>query len=190
MPVQPAAEPATASLNGVDLQGLKDTVAAVKAEPAIARFIFRGRNHWFGGDRNRSTIGPFYGACGEHRTDGKTFVLDNGEPPVLLGQDEGANPVEHLLSALMGCMTTTLAYHAAARGIAIAAIDTESEGDIDLRGFLGLEPSIRQGYQAIRVRMRVKSAADRETLRQLVGMSPVFDVVSKSVPVDVAIETY
>jgi uncharacterized OsmC-like protein len=117
-------------------------------------------------------------------------MIDNGEPPVLLGRDEGANPVEHLLSALMGCMTTTLAYHAASRGIEIKAIDTESDGDIDVRGFLGLSDKIRKGYQNIRVRMRVKSDATPETLAELAKFSPVYDVVSKSVPVDVVIETY
>jgi uncharacterized OsmC-like protein len=117
-------------------------------------------------------------------------VIDNGEPPVLLGKDKGANPVEHLLNALMGCMTTTMAYHAASRGIKIEAIDTESEGDIDLRGFLGLSDTIRKGYQNIRVRMRVKSSAKPEALRELATFSPVYDVVSNSVPVDLVVETY
>jgi hypothetical protein len=87
-------------------------------------------------------------------------------------------------------MTTTMVYHAASRGIAIKAVDTESEGDIDLRGFLGLSDTIRKGYQNIRVRMRVKSDAKAETLRELVKFSPIYDVVSNSVPVDVTIETY
>ena len=87
--------------------------------PDIATFHFRGKNTWLGGDHNRSTIKEFYGACEEHRTASTPFVIDNGEPPVLLGQDKGANPVEHLLNALMGCMTTTMAYHAASRGIEI-----------------------------------------------------------------------
>jgi uncharacterized OsmC-like protein len=190
MSMQTATAAATTILNGVDVSALNQTVAAVKQTPDIAKFVFRGKNTWLGGSHNRSTIGRFYGACEEHRTDGKTFTIDNGEAPVLLGRDEGANPVEYLLSALMGCMTTTLAYHAAARGIAIDAIASESEGDIDLRGFLGLSPSIRQGYQTIRVRMRVKSKASPQALRELALMSPVFDVISKSVPVDVAVETY
>lgn len=176
--------------NGVDVSALMGTIDAVKANPEIATFHFRGRNTWIGGDHNRSTIKDFYGACQEHRSDGTSFVIDNGEPPVLLGQDKGANPVEYLLSALMGCMTTTMVYHAAARGIEIHAIDTEIEGDIDLRGFLGLSSTIRKGYQAIRVRMRVKSDAKPETLRELASFSPVYDVVSNSVPVEVAIETY
>lgn len=176
--------------NGVDVSALMGTIEAVKTNPEIATFHFRGSNTWIGGDHNRSTIKDFYGACQEHRIESEPFVIDNGEPPVLLGQDKGANPVEYLLSALMGCMTTTMVYHAAARGIEIKAVDTESEGDIDLRGFLGLSNTIRKGYQNIRVRMRVKSDAKPETLRELTKFSPVYDVVSNSVPVDVVVETY
>jgi uncharacterized OsmC-like protein len=177
-------------INGVDVTALARTIDAVKNDAEVARFRFRARNTWLGGDHNRSTIRSFYGACQEQRTDGDSFVIDNGEHPVLLGHDAGANPVEHLLSALAGCMTTTTAYHAAARGIEIEAIDSELEGDIDLRGFLGLAPEVRKGYSAIRVRMRVKSKASPETLRELAGMSPVLDVVSRSVPVDVVVQTY
>lgn len=177
-------------VNGVNVSALMQTINAVKQDNEIAKFRFRGRNRWLGGDHNRSTIKGFYGASQEHRQDGISFEIDNGEPPVLLGHDHGANPVEHLLNALMGCMTTTMAYHAASRGIEIEAIDTESEGDIDLRGFLGLSDQVRKGYQQIRVRMRVKSKAHPETLRELAKFSPVYDVVSNSVPVDVTIETY
>jgi len=177
-------------VNGVNVSALMDTIAAVKQNPEIAAFRFRGTNTWLGGDHNRSTFKQFYGAGEEHRSGRQGFVLDNGEPEVLLGADEGANPAEHLLNALMGCLTTTMAYHAAARGIEIEAIDTEADGDIDLRGFLGLSQTIRKGYQTIRVRMRVKSKAEPATLRELAQFSPIYDVVSKSVPVDVAIETY
>jgi hypothetical protein len=87
-------------------------------------------------------------------------------------------------------MTTTTAYHAAARGIAIGAIDSEIDGDLDLRGFLGLSETVRKGYSSIRVLMRVKTTAAPETIKAITQMSPVFDVVSKSVPVTVSIETY
>jgi hypothetical protein len=87
-------------------------------------------------------------------------------------------------------MTTTTAYHAASRGIAIEAIDSEIEGDLDLRGFLGLSTEVRKGYSAIRVRMRVKTKADPATIKTLTAMSPVLDVISRSVPVSVQVETY
>jgi len=176
--------------NGVNVSALFATIEAVKGNSAIAKFNFRATNTWLGGDKNRSTIKEFTGALAEHRADGKAFVVDNGEAPVLLGEDRAPNPVEWLLHALVGCMTTTTAYHAAARGIGVEAIDSQIEGDIDLRGFLGLSEEIRKGYSAIRVRMRVKTKADPATIKALTAMSPVFDTVSRSVPVSVAVETY
>lgn len=181
---------APAMLNGVNVSALFETIEAVKGNAEIAKFNFRAKNTWLGGDRNRSTIKEFTGALSEHRTGIQAFIADNGEPEVLLGDDAAPNPVEWLLHALIGCMTTTTAYHAAARNITIEAIDSDIEGDLDLRGFLGLSDTVRKGYQKITVRMRVKTKALPETIKTLTQMSPVFDVVSKSVPVAVSIETY
>jgi len=175
--------------NGVDVAALFDTVAAVKQDPGLARFLFRARNRWLAGGHNRSAIQGFYGCKAEDTTRTEPFVLDADEPPVLLGRDQGANPVEYVLHALAACMTTTMVYHAAARGIEIRGVESQLEGDLDLRGFLGLSEKVRKGYQAIRVRMRVQSDASPETLRELTGYSPVYDIVSKSVPVEVTIET-
>jgi uncharacterized OsmC-like protein len=181
--------PAPAIVNGVNVTALLETIAAIEANPEIAKFNFRARNVWLGGDRNRSTIKDFTGALQEHRGGVQAFIADNGEPEVLLGDDSAPNPVEWLLHALIGCMTTTLAYHAAAHGVAIDAIESELEGDLDLRGFLGLAPDVRKGYSAIRVRMRVKTEASADEVRRLTQMSPVLDVVSRSVPVSVSVET-
>jgi len=182
--------PAPSIVNGVNVTALFETIEAVKGNAEIAKFNFRAKNTWMGGDRNRSTIKEFTGALSEHRTGVQAFIADNGEPEVLLGDDAAPNPVEWLLHALIGCMTTTTAYHAASRNIAIEAIDSDIDGDLDLRGFLGLSADVRKGYQAIRVNMRVKTKALPETIKALTQMSPVFDVVSKSVPVTVSIETY
>ncbi|HEY8947856.1 MAG TPA: OsmC family protein [Rhizomicrobium sp.] len=178
------------NLNGVNVAALFDTIEAVKGDAAIAKFNFRVTNTWLGGEKNRSKIKEFTGALSEHRADGQPFVFDNGEAPVLLGEDKAPNPVEWLLHALIGCMTTTTAYHAAARNIAVEAIDSRIDGDIDLRGFLGLSEDVRKGYSAIRVRMRVKTKASPATIKALTAMSPVFDTVSRSVPVSVDVETY
>jgi uncharacterized OsmC-like protein len=174
--------------NGVNVTALFATIDAVKATPAIADFQFRAGNAWLGGDHNRTTIRGFKGACAEQVHEGGPFVLDNAEPPVLLGADAAPNPVEYVLHALAGCLTTTMVYHAAARGIAVEAVSSEVEGDLDLRGFLGLDPTVRKGFHQVRVRMRVRSAAAAETLRSLAQFSPVFDIVSKSLPVEVVVE--
>ncbi len=174
--------------NGVNVTAMMETIDAVKANPAIAAFNFRATNKWMGGDMNRTTIKEFTGALQEHRVDSRPFVYDNGEHPVLLGHDKAPNPVEWVLHALIGCMTTTTAYHAASRGIEIRSISSTIDGDLDLRGFLGLSDKVRKGYSEIRVKMRVGTSAPRETIEAITRMSPVFDIVSKSVPVKVEIE--
>jgi uncharacterized OsmC-like protein len=190
MSTQQAVNESPVVLNGVSVTGLFDTIKAVKADNELAKFQFRAMNKWIDGGHNRSTIQAFYGCRAEDESRAEPFVLDADEPPVLLGDDAGANPVEFILHGLAACLTTTMVYHAAARGIAIEAVDSALEGDLDLRGFLGISDEVRKGYQNIRVRMRVKSGAKPEMLRKLAQFSPVYDVVSNSVPVDVVIETY
>lgn len=179
------------TVNGVDVGRLRDTVAAVREEPAIARFVFRADNRWLDGGHNRSTIRDFYGACREDRSRGDAFVLDNDEPDVLLGTDRGANPVEYVLHALAGCLTTSLVYHAAARGIRVHAVESTLEGDLDLRGFLGIDERVRNGYQGIRVAFRIAADASDEELEELARLaqarSPVCDTVTRPVPVTVTV---
>jgi uncharacterized OsmC-like protein len=175
--------------NGVNVTQLMDTIGAIKETPELAAFKFRATNDWKDGTRNVATVDRYYGACTEtKREEPFRFLAD--EPPVLCGKDEGANPVEYLLSALSMCVTTSMVAHAAARGIEIESVKSELEGDLDVRGFLGMSTSVRKGYQAIRMHMRVKTAASPEVLRQLAEFSPVHDVVSRSVPVELTIETF
>ncbi len=175
-------------LNGVDVQALQTTIDAVKDNPELAKFKFRLSNKWINGGHNQSTISNFYGTNKEisHL---KPFELHADEPPVLLGEDNGANPVEHLLNALSACLTTTLIYHAAYRGIKINELESELEGDLDLQGFLGISDDVRRGYQNIRVNFKVKTDAENlERLKALSKLSPVFDVTSNGTKVEVNIE--
>lgn len=190
MTTQPMMNQAPTITNGVNVTALFETISAIKGNPEIARFQFRARNRWIDGGHNRSQVKEFYGACQEDQTRTEPFVMDSGEPPVLLGTDTGPNPVEYVLHALAGCLTTTMVYHAAARGIRIEAVHSELEGDLDIRGFLGLSDKVRKGYHDVRVRMRVKSDATPEQLAQLAKYSPVYDIVSNSLPVEVMVETY
>jgi uncharacterized OsmC-like protein len=177
-----------AVVNGVDVEMLGRTVEAIKENSDLAKCKFRLRNTWIQGGHNRSTVGSFYGACQENSHQA-TFELDADEPPVLAGTDLAPNPVEHLLHALAGCLTSTLIYHAAIRGIQIEELECELEGDLDLRGFLGLSKDVRKGYQNIRVTFRVKTDSNQlEKLKALSKLSPVFDVTSNGTQVDVEIE--
>jgi uncharacterized OsmC-like protein len=175
--------------NGVNVTQLMDTIGAIKEKPELASFRFRARNDWKDGTQNVATISSFYGACSEtERMEPFRFLAD--EPPVLCGNDEGANPVEFLLSAVSMCVTTSVVAHAAARGIEIESVESQLEGDLDVRGFLGISESVRKGFSAIRMHMRIKSDGSAAVLRQLADYSPVYDVVSRSVPVELTIETF
>lgn len=182
---QSAVQPEAMIVNGVNVTQLGETIDAIQGDPEIAQFEFRAQNVWLGGGHNRSEIKSFYGACEEDSIRTEPFVLDADEPPVLLGQDQGANPVEYILHALAACVTTSTVYHAAAQGIEIEAIESSLEGDLDLHGFLGLKEDVRKGYQQIRINMKVKSDASAEQLRELSKMSPVLDIVTNPVPVQV-----
>lgn len=173
-------------LNGVDRDALQATITAVRTRPELGAFTFRLENQWAQGGLNRSRIDDFHGTCAELRH-AVPFELVNDEPAVLLGGDQGPNPVEFVLHALAGCLTTSLVYHAAARGIRVEGVRTRFEGDLDLRGFLGLSPEVRNGYSAIRVVFDIAgdlSEADKATLMATAqAYSPVFDIVSHGVPV-------
>jgi uncharacterized OsmC-like protein len=178
--------PAT-RMNGLDVQAALDTIAALKADKSLAAFQFRARNTWITGGENRSTIRDFYGAGQEDGSRTEAFEFTNGEPPVLLGNNEGANPVEFLLHALAGCVTTTLVLHAMARGITIRELSTELEGDLDLQGLLGLNDSVPAGYEQIRIRMNVKADCSEQELEDLLTYaqqhSPVCNTICRPVPV-------
>jgi uncharacterized OsmC-like protein len=179
-------------INGVNIDQLFGTINAIQETPSLAKFNFRASNKWINGGHNRTTVKDFYGAGQEDTSRQTAFVLDNDEPAVLLGADKGANPVEFVLHALAGCLTTSLVYHAAARGIQLEEVESQLEGDLDLHGFLGLSDSVRNGYDGIRVTFQIKADVPEETLQELCELtqkrSPVFDIVSHPVPVSVRLQ--
>jgi uncharacterized OsmC-like protein len=175
-------------LNGVNVDAVKNLIGTLREKQDLAKSKFRVSNKWINGGHNRTTISDFYGA-GKDISHIQTFVLDADEPPILAGEDKGANPVEHLLNALAACLTTTMVYHAAVRGIRLEEVEAELEGHLDLRGFLAISDDVRNGYQEIRVKYKVKTDAENvERLKALAKLSPVFDVVSNGTRVDVQIE--
>jgi uncharacterized OsmC-like protein len=178
----------TQLVNGVDLARLTETIDAVTADAALAEFQFRAVNEWIDGGHSRTTIKGFFGAGGEDVTRDRTFTIEADEPPVLLGNNLAPNAGEHLLNALAACLTGTIVYHAAARGIRLESLECSVEGDLSLYGFLGLDAETRPGYQAIRVTVRAGGDFDDEQFAELTSLarfSPIRDTVSNPVPVDV-----
>jgi uncharacterized OsmC-like protein len=180
-----------ASRNGVDTATLFATIDAVKQMPAAAQFQFRAHNQWINGTHNRSTISDYFGV-GEERAHEHTFVFDADHPAVLVGSDNGPTPVEFVLHALAACLTAGVANIAAARKITLTEVSSTVSGDIDLNGILGLNPSVRNGYQKIDVKFTIKGDAPAEVLRGLVeqsrARSAVYDIVTNGVPVGVSVD--
>jgi uncharacterized OsmC-like protein len=189
MNAQTATEATMNQTNGLDMEALVGTIEAVKRDPTLGGFEFRATNQWISGGENRSRIKEFYGAGSEDQSRVDAFEFTNGEPPVLLGANEGANPVEFLLHALAGCVTTTTVLHAAARGIQIEHLSTELVGTIDVQGLLDLDDTVPVGYQQIQIKMDIKADCSDADLDELVAFaenhSPVCNTVCRPVPVTV-----
>jgi uncharacterized OsmC-like protein len=178
-------------VNGVNVTQLLNTIGLIQEKPEIAKFKFRATNKWIDGTHNRATVKDFYGAGQEDDTRAPMF-FDIDEPPLLCGNNQGANPVEYLLVALSGCLTTSLIAHASAKGIKLRGLESRFEGDIDLRGFLGISEDVPVAYQNISVYFDIDADLTLEKKEELILMaqkySPVFNSITKTVPVSVQLD--
>ncbi|MFY9943204.1 MAG: OsmC family protein [Desulfobacterales bacterium] len=179
-------------INGVNVDQLFSTIDLIKQNPEVAKFKFRATNKWVNGTHCQATVKDFFGALKED-TSRQPVVFHMDEPPVLLGNNQGTNPVEYLLVALSGCITTSIVAHASAKGIKIKSIESRYEGDIDLRGFLGLSEDVPVGYQEIRIYFRIDADVSEQDKEEMLRMgqkfSPVFNTITKSAPVSVHLES-
>jgi uncharacterized OsmC-like protein len=187
-PAEP--KPPRGPRNGVNTPQLLETINFVAGQPELAKFKFRAESRWIDGTHSRSTMHGFYGAGGEqaHRL---AFTADADHPAVVCGEDNGPTPVEYVLHALAACLTAGIANIAAARGVTLHEVKATVEGDIDLRGILGLSDEVRNGYESIRVSFDVKGDASPEKLEEIVAQSrarsAVFDILTNKVPVSIAV---
>jgi uncharacterized OsmC-like protein len=188
MTAQATAQAQNSTVNGVNVDKLMKVITSVEQDADNAKFQFRLNNRWVDGGLNRSRIKGFYANGSEDDTRTKAFIVDGDEPTISAGTDSAPNPMEFLLHSLAGCLTSTMVNHAAVQGIEIESVESSLEGDMDVRGMLGLSDEVRKGYSQVRVHMRVKSGADAATLEKLALFSPVYDIVSRSLPVEVVLE--
>lgn len=177
--------------NGVDTDALFGALDAVKSMPAAAKFRFRATNQWKSGTHSESTIGGFFGLGTELAHNGShTFGADH--PTQLTGKDLAPTPVEFLLHALTACITAGIGNVAAARGINLTRVSSTVSGDIDLMGLLGLDPTVRNGYEKIEMVVRIEGDAAAEDLREVVersiARSAVYDMLTNGTSVSVTVE--
>ena len=188
---KPAAKAPKPPRHGIDTPTLVATLGAVAAQPELARFQFRARNRWISGTHSRSVMNEHFGAMGEQsRPDDFTAEADHTK--VLCGGDKAPTPVEFLLHALAACITAGIGNIAAIRGVTLHEVESVVEGDIDLRGILGISDTVRNGYQGIRASFRIRGDGPPEKLREIVeqaqARSAVFDVLANGVPVTIDVD--
>ncbi len=174
-------------INGINVNEKISTTEDIKNQPELAKMQFRASNKWVNGAKNQTSIRSVFGA-GEEQNRKQTFVLEKDEPEFLMGEDTAANPVEHLLAALAGCLTT-LVFFASAEGVRLNEVTSKLEADDSLLGFLDLDENERMGCDEIRVTFDIKSDAPREKIQELVELaqarSGVFDMLVNKTPVAV-----
>lgn len=177
--------------NGVNVEGLFGALDAVKAQPEAAKFQFRAHNEWVSGTHSRSRIEDFFG-LGAEQTHRESHRYDADHPEQLVGTDIGPSPVEFLLHALAACITAGIGNIASARGIDLTRVRSTVSGDIDLVGLLGLDDSVRNGYQSIQIQLTIEGDAGADELRKVVersiARSAVYDMLTNGTAVEVNVD--
>ncbi len=180
----------TTQKNGVNVQALLEARTALEDAPEAAQFTWRAACEWIDGVHSRSSIEGFYG-LGEELKHDRTFTIDADHPPQFAAADEGSTPAEILLAALAGCLMAGLAAVAENRGIELKSAKATVEGDMDLSGVLGIDPKIRNGFQAIRVRFDIDADASADDIASLVAQaqkrSAVYDTIANPGNVHVSV---
>ena len=189
MAVQEQAKVENSNVNGVNVDQVMQVIGSIEADPEYAKFQWRATNRWIEGGQSRSRIKEFFAGNAEDTTREAAFTLDADEPKIAAGQNSAPNSMEYVLHALATCLTGTLVYHAAVQGIQIEAVESSYTGNMDVRGLFGLSDEVRKGFDKVSVEMRVKSEASAEQLTELALFSPVYEMVSRALPVEFKLTT-
>jgi uncharacterized OsmC-like protein len=173
------------NVNGIDLAALGEVVEEIKANPAKAKVAFRVTSAWKGQTRSESVV-ESYKIGGE--TVRRQFRIAADEPFELLGTNTAPNPQELLMSALNACMMVGYVAGAALNGITLQMVEIETSGELDLRGFLGLDDTVKPGYDSLQFNVRIKGngtpAQFREIHDNVMRTSPNYFNVAKPIRLD------
>ena len=169
-------------VNGINLDDLFALIGRVKSEPGSGTTKWRVATTWQGQTRSRAEVEGF-GIGGELVR--RPFSIDIDEPLELGGSNRFANPQEHLIAALNACMTVGYVAQCAVRGITLESLAIETEGEIDLRGFLGIDPAVPNGYDSLRYTVRIKGSGTKTQFAEIheavMATSPNFYNLSRQV---------
>ena len=175
--------------NGVNVQALLEARDALKAAPEAAQFTWRASAKWQGGVHSTMEVQGFYG-LGQEQSHKKSSVFEADHPEVFAATDDGITPIEYLLVGLASCLTGGIASVAENRGIQLRSVESTVEGAHDIRGILGADSDVRNGFNDIKVTFHIDADASREDIEALVAQSQkrsaVFDALAN--PTNVTVE--
>ena len=175
--------------NGVNVQALLDARQVLKGAPEAAKFTWRASCKWRDGVHSQTSVQGFHGLGQEqqHKTE-TTFEADH--PEVFAAKDNGITPIEYVLVGLASCLTAGVAAVAQNRGIQLRSVESRLEGTMDIRGILGVDPDVRNGYDDIKVTFKIDADASKKDIEAIVAQSQkrsaVYDVITN--PVNVTVE--
>jgi uncharacterized OsmC-like protein len=177
--------------NGVNVEALLGAREALAASPEAAQFTWRARCEWINGTHSRTTVHDFAGLGAEH-THRTPFTVEGDHPEVFASEDHGATPTETLLAALAGCLTAGIAAVATHRGVQLRSVSAVVEADHDLRGILGADPDVPNGFSGVRVRYAIDADASRADIEAIVAQSQkrsaVYDILTNPTAVTVEVD--
>ncbi len=181
----------TTNPNGVNIEALLGARQALTDAPPAAAFTWRGECEWKSGTHAQTSFNGFFG-LGEEQTRSKGgHVYDSDHPEHFASQDNGATPPELVLAGLAGCLTAGIATVAANRDITLNSVKATVEADNDLRGIMGIDPDVRNGFTGVRVNYVIDADATDEEIQALVAQSQkrsaVFDVITNPTAVSVSV---
>ena len=175
--------------NGVNTQALLEAREALTGAPEAAQFNWRATTTWQNGTHSQTDVKGFFG-LGEEQSHTKTFSLEADHPELFASEDKGATPAEVLLAALGSCLTAGVAAVAQHREIQLNSVKATIEGSMDVRGILGADPDVRNGFGAIKVHYDIDADANEDDIKALVAQSQkrsaVFDALTN--PTNVQVE--
>lgn len=176
-------------VNGLDMTALADTVGLIQDDFTKGLVDFRVKSKWQGQTRSRTVVDGY--TIGGEQVDRK-FVVDIDEPHELLGENTAPNPQEMLMSAINACMMVGYVAGASTRGITLESLEIETDGQLDLRGFLGLDATIRPGYETLRYTVRIKGDGTPEQFQQIhesvMATSPNYFNITRPIKMDATLD--
>ena len=171
--------------NGINTDRIVELATSMSKDSDFGLFRFRAHNVWLDGSLSQTSIKDFYAGNQERKERPKPLTVNADQPDYLAGNNMAPNAVEHYLNALVSCITTTIIAHGSVQGIEFESLEVSAEGEMDARGFFGVREDVNRGYNKITVDINARTSADEATLKQLLSHSPVYEMVSRAIPVEV-----